>query len=352
MGGVTAAEAILVGRDVAGAVLAAELPGDFPAADDRGQLKAGLEGQLVLLGRAGAEGVLAEAVLPGIHVFAGREDRIGRLIVVAGEVVGDGRLEARTEQQFVAVRIGLLAVRPRQAGVPHGAVVERALGAGRQGQDFVLLGAVTQLALDRHLVESRLAVRRAGLKVTFVIGQQQLVAILVILELGERAADPGPQGVRRAELQRAVDRLARALGLVVLEQAFLESEHLAAFGGLHLGPAGLDVVRAAIGLGVGVGQQAAEGLVRAEDVRRRDARADVLAAIVVVTAAGIAADGQTTLIEGRAGLDVHRAGDGIGVLARQQGLGDFDVGDDVAGQGVQVDGARARIDRRDGHAVH
>src|SRR5690606_12309156 len=170
-----------------------------------------------------------------------------------------------------------------------------------------------------------------GLNLIFVIGQQQLVAVFVVLELGERAADPGAIGVRGAELQRAVDRLARALGVVVLEQAFLEGEDLAFALDLHLGPAGLDVVGTAVGLGVGVGQQAAEGLVCAEDVRRRGARADVLAAVVVVAAARIAADGQAALVEGRAGLDVDRAGDGVGVLARQQGLGDLDVGDDVAG---------------------
>ncbi|MNS93373.1 hypothetical protein D3C72_1275420 [compost metagenome] len=185
MGGVTAAEAVLVGRDVPGAVFAAELPGDLAAADDRGQLEIGLEGQLFLLGRAGAEGVLAEAVLRRVQVLAGREDRIGRLIMVAGEIIGDRRLGPRAEQQLVAVGIGLLAAGPGQAGVPHRAVAEDALGPGRQGQDLVLLGAVTQLTFDRHLVEGRLAVGRAGLKAAFVIGQQQLVAVFVVLELGE-----------------------------------------------------------------------------------------------------------------------------------------------------------------------
>ncbi|MNX74582.1 hypothetical protein D3C86_1060270 [compost metagenome] len=345
---------LFVGVDLASSVFQSELPGDVTTGELAGDFDIGAEGDVFLLGRVRAEGVLPEREVAGRGEEAGRrvaEDGIARGIGVAGRIVVAGvvaqRRRRRAIDQLVAVRIGLLAVGPGQVGVPDHAVAEGVLAAQDQGGDLVILGAMTQAAIDAGAGVGRRRVRSAGLQGAVGIAQDQGVAVLVVLEVGVGPADVQASLIRRAPFQGAGQGLTGALGLILLEQGLLEHEDA-----VFLDPGVLDVLGAAVGLGIAERQEGAEGLVRTKDVRDRGPGAGVVAAVVIIAAAGVAAERQTAGVEGRARLDVDRAGDRVGVLAGQQRLGDFDVGDDVAGQGVQVDRAGARIDRRNRHAVH
>ena len=157
--------------------------------------------------------------------------------------------------------------------------------------------------------------------------------------------------INRTPFKCARGRDTLALGFIVLEQCFRHAKTLVARR-TNEPPGIFDILGPTIGDRETAGHDGAELTVRAKPIAHCARRAIIVRiAILIVAHSGHAAHGEPSPIKGRAGRDVDGAGNGIGVLTGNETLGDFEVGNDVRWNRVEVDRSCCRIDRNDAHTI-